>query len=288
MMSTPTRSNTPLFDSILHPTDFSPASERAFAHALALALLGSDRFTLLHVGTVRHSHPDWTRFPGVRGTLERWGLLRPGSPRTAVFEELRLRAQKVVIASRFPALAVIEYVRRDPFDLVVLATEGKGGLAHWLRGSVAESVARGSRTATLFVPVGAARDFVSPADGTFRLRNILVPIDFEPPPNGAIELARRMAVAIGDEAVITLLNVGEPGTQFPVDLGDDNVTSTRYRQQSGHPVEQILKVADETRAELVVMATAGHHGVFDALRGSTTEQVLHAVDCPLLAVPTAR
>jgi nucleotide-binding universal stress UspA family protein len=33
------------------------------------------------------------------------------------------------------------------------------------------------------------------------------------------------------------------------------------------------------------MPTAGREGVFDALRGSTTERVLRRAPCPLLAVP---
>jgi nucleotide-binding universal stress UspA family protein len=33
------------------------------------------------------------------------------------------------------------------------------------------------------------------------------------------------------------------------------------------------------------MATQGHHGVLDALRGSVTERVLRRAPCPLLAVP---
>jgi nucleotide-binding universal stress UspA family protein len=32
------------------------------------------------------------------------------------------------------------------------------------------------------------------------------------------------------------------------------------------------------------MTTEGHHGFMDALRGSTTERVLRAARCPLLAV----
>jgi nucleotide-binding universal stress UspA family protein len=33
------------------------------------------------------------------------------------------------------------------------------------------------------------------------------------------------------------------------------------------------------------MPTAGRHGFLDALRGSTTEQVLHRAPCALLALP---
>jgi nucleotide-binding universal stress UspA family protein len=39
------------------------------------------------------------------------------------------------------------------------------------------------------------------------------------------------------------------------------------------------------KADLIVMATAGPHGVFDALRGSVTERVVRGAPCPILAVP---
>ena len=59
-------------------------------------------------------------------------------------------------------------------------------------------------------------------------------------------------------------------------------------RREGDPVEQIVAVADELRAELVVMTTAGRAGVFEALRGSTTERVLRRMRCPVLAVPAVR
>jgi hypothetical protein len=36
--------------------------------------------------------------------------------------------------------------------------------------------------------------------------------------------------------------------------------------------------------EPVVMATQGHHGFLDALRGSTTERIVRHAACPVLAV----
>jgi len=35
----------------------------------------------------------------------------------------------------------------------------------------------------------------------------------------------------------------------------------------------------------VVLATAGREGVFDAMRGSTSERIVRAVACPVLSVP---
>ena len=276
----------PLVDSVLFPTDFSAASERAFAHALALALLGQTRLTLLHVG--RSSRADWTRFPAVRKTLEQWGLLEPGSPRSAVFDELKVRVKKAVAPGRFPARAVLGYLDDEPCDLIVLATEGKDGLARWLKGSVAESVARSSRTMTLFVPVHAERGFVGLADGEVRLRSLLLPVDHHPSPGKAIDVAQRMVAAIGSDARITLLHIGDEPGGFPIGRGAADAAAFERISRAGDPVEQILEVAELVNADLLVMPTAGHHGIFDALRGSTTEQVLRHAPCPLLAVPSYR
>ena len=53
-------------------------------------------------------------------------------------------------------------------------------------------------------------------------------------------------------------------------------------------VETILAAADEIGADLIVMGTQGSQGFLDALRGSTTEQVLRRSLSPLLAVPERR
>lgn len=81
----------PFVESIFHPSDFSEASELAFAHALTVALLMKCELSILHAG--RGNAEDWFRFPSVRKTLERWGVLAPGSPRSAVFKELSYVSQ---------------------------------------------------------------------------------------------------------------------------------------------------------------------------------------------------
>ena len=56
----------------------------------------------------------------------------------------------------------------------------------------------------------------------------------------------------------------------------------------GSVVETILGVADEIGADLIVMGTKGNQGFLDALRGTTSEQVLRKSMIPLLAVPERR
>ncbi len=70
--------NVPILQHVFHPSDFSPASEVAFAHALKAALIAKATLTVLHVSP--GGEQNWTEFPGVRQTLERWGMLAEEQP----------------------------------------------------------------------------------------------------------------------------------------------------------------------------------------------------------------
>jgi nucleotide-binding universal stress UspA family protein len=277
----------PFIESVVHATDFSAANERAFAHALAIAAIRRARFTILHVGSERDA--SWQRFPRVREVLERWGLLAPGSSQADVAAKLGVRVTKTAIASRFPALAIADYLADSPADLLVVSTEGRDGAARWLHGSVAEAMARWSRTMTLFVPSEVDRSIVSPIDGHLTLNNILIPVDRTPDAGAAIEFATRAAAIIGDGRVtITLLYVGAESDMPRVHTEDGTGWSFTRQCREGDPVNEIAAAAESVRAELIVMPTAGRSGVFEALKGSTTERVLRRARCALLAVPAAR
>src|SRR4029079_3732151 len=71
----------PVLQQIFHPSDFTPDSDVAFVHALKAALLAKAELTILHVSPEHEL--DWTEFPGVRSTLERWGLLPKHSAQSA-------------------------------------------------------------------------------------------------------------------------------------------------------------------------------------------------------------
>lgn len=277
----------PFIESVVNATDFSPADDRAFAHALGIALLRQAELTILHVGV--DAAGDWSEFPAVRKTLERWKLLEPGSAQQAVFDKLGVRVRKLAIESRFPALAVVRHLDSQPADLLVVATAGREGAARWLQGSVAEAMARWSRTMTLFVPADAERGVVALADGNLTLASILVPIDHTPDPGAAIEFARRAAAIMSGEPVtITLLHVGDEQAMPTLKVADGAQWTFKRLHRDGDPVGEIVAAAELVRANLIVMPTEGRNGVFDALRGSTTERVLRRARCPVLAVPAHR
>ena len=164
--------NVPILQHVFHPSDFSPASETAFAHALKAALIAQATLTIFHVSPDRKEN--WTEFPGVRQTLERWGILPKDSPRSAV-PELGIKIKKVVAQDKNPVKAVLGYLEHHPNDMIVLATQQDKGRAQWLENSVAKPVARKSRQMTLFIPAGV-EGFVSLKDGTVSLKHILIPV----------------------------------------------------------------------------------------------------------------
>jgi nucleotide-binding universal stress UspA family protein len=271
------------FETILHPTDFSESSELAFVHALRIATLARADLGILHAARGGGA-PHWQDYPGVRRTLERWGLLPPDSPPEAL-ADLGLHVEKVEAAGMRPLQAILRYLEDFPAQLIVLGTEGREGLPRWLERSVAELVARRARALTLFVPQGA-RGFIAPEDGRSSLRRILVPVDRVPRPGRAVAVAAALARALDEgETEFVLLHVGEPAAMPAIEPPRHAGWTWRREARRGNVVETLLEAAREVPADLVVMATQGHEGFLDALRGSTTEQLLRRAPCPVLAVP---
>jgi len=274
-----------LIRAVFHPTDFTVASELAFAHALAIALGARSELTIFHATADELERADWRSFPAVRGTLERWGLLESGSARDAVFERLGVAVNKVTGRADSPLRGVLDYFARNPADLVVLATHAREGAGAWLRKRVAEPLARAAGTPALFVRHGA-RGFVAPENGAVRLRRVLVPVDRDPRPQAAVDAALDLVRSLGaaPERVV-LLRVGETSDMPTVDVSGAPATAWERVTRRGDVVDGIVAAADELEADLIVIATRGHDGFLDALRGSTTERVLRRAPCPVLAVP---
>lgn len=274
-------------ESVFHPTDFSKSSHIAFNHALRIALSNRSYLDILHVNSNKSDGRDWSGFPEVRGTLERWDVLEKDSPKEAVHGRLGMKVRKVELGSKKPFAAISSFLETEPADLIVLATQGREGVPRWLERSVSEHVARRSMTATLFVPDGA-RGFVSGDRGEIELARVLIPVDHKPDPQSAIYAAGDFLRSVNAKAtLVEALFIGEakrmPEVAPPIGLDGSFERTAR----SGKPVDEIIKTAKEGKADLIVMATEGHDGFLDALRGSTTEQVLRRVPCPVLAIPAA-
>jgi len=59
---------------------------------------------------------------------------------------------------------------------------------------------------------------------------------------------------------------------------------TSWRVQVGVPFEEIVKAAQEERAEMIVIGTHGRSGLNRALLGSVAERVIRLAPCPVLTI----
>ena len=271
-----------IIDSVLHPTDFSEASRVAFHHALKTALLAQSKLTLLHISSGGTS--EWSDFPGVRETLERWGMLPKGSEKSAV-GELGIKASKVMADESEPVDAVMHYLEKHPADLIVLATSQRDGHARWLGKSVSEPVTRKAGQMTLLIP-GDAEGFVSDRDGSVNLKKILIPIARTPSPQPAVSTAAGLVERWKcPEGTFVLVHVGKADTMPACRCPEIPGWTWEKDLRTGPVIEGIVDAAKDHEADLIIMSTDGRNGFLDGLRGSHSERVLRHGASPLLTIP---
>jgi nucleotide-binding universal stress UspA family protein len=264
-----------MMQAIAHPTDFSPGGTTAFLHALRLAVEFRAKLDLLHV-----RHPDdpddWSSFPHVRDTLARWGLLAADASVDDIAARLGVAVRKVEIHHQDAIGGIATFLLSHRPDLIVLATHGSAGPTRWLSASISENVARKTHAATLFFGP-TARPFINAQTGALELNRLLVPLAHDPLPQKALHTLHRLLAPLTPH--LTALHIGEVAPQISNNSGQP----LDVHLKQGPVVDTILDAAQH--ADLIAMPTAGHHGFLDALRGSTTEQVLRRAPCPVLALP---
>jgi nucleotide-binding universal stress UspA family protein len=61
--------------------------------------------------------------------------------------------------------------------------------------------------------------------------------------------------------------------------------AVEWRLGRGDPASEIVRLCAAEHADLVAMATHGHRGLSDLIRGTTVNRVRHEVGVPVLLVP---
>lgn len=268
--------------SVFHPSDFSPASHLAFAHALKIALAAKCKLDIMHVDASHEA--DWSDFPGVRELLEQWKILPEGSPRDAVLA-LGMNVHKAIVEDSNVVRGTLNYLASHPADLIVLAVHHHEGRMRWLHRNVGEPIAKESSQTTLYLPHGT-KGFVGSEDGALTLSKILIPVAKKPSPQPSLDAVAALVRGLGVEAgEITLLHVGDERSVPTWSLPEVPGWEWRVQIESGNPIDTIVETTAALSADLVVMTTDGPDGFLDGLRGSHTERVLRQTQCPLLVIP---
>jgi nucleotide-binding universal stress UspA family protein len=138
---------------------------------------------------------------------------------------------------------------------------------------------------------------------------IVVATDFSDCSQGAWELARRVAAAPGSELVLThvltevplygegILNIetarkvrdgarkwAESALEDLVGKARAAGLSARAVVRTGVPHQEIVALAEDERADLIVIGTHGRRGINRALLGSVADRVVRLAPCPVLTV----
>ncbi len=138
----------------------------------------------------------------------------------------------------------------------------------------------------------------------FRIRKILVPVDFSEPSQKAAQYALALAEDYGAELV--LLHVVEPYPLLPempaasaeLQAMAEKAAGARLKKlvksaaavpclgqvRVGHAARTIVEEAKVQGADLIVASTHGRTGLARAALGSVAEQVVRRADCPVLVV----
>jgi len=220
-----------------------------------------------------------------KGDLKVVSIVRTGKP----FHEITLAA------------------RERAADLIVIATHGHTGLKRVFLGSTAEHVVRHAPCPVLTIPTRQLPKASGKAPA-FKLRRILVPIDFSKTSRDALPYAALLAGHFDSEIII--LHVVE---KFPIDhllgsgvtnetivpmkikaradlenlaanLSESTHLHTSAVVRDGTPYEEICRAAKTMDADLIILTTHGYTGLNRLWLGSTAERVVRHASCPVLAV----
>jgi hypothetical protein len=268
---------------IVHPTDFAPGDASAFAHAVAMTLASKSQLCLLQVRDEDEAFFSQTLgLRHVRDLLVRWGKLAEDTPYDRWESELDVQVSSVSVVARNARTGILEFLEDRPSNLVVLATHENKAPARWRDVSVHQGVLRQMRTMSLFLRDGA-RGFIDFDTGALALNSVLIPIDRYLQSHLAIRRVEAMIKLVSSDASVQLLHVGERAPELADERGEP--LDLPFLVREGPVVDTILAVADEMKADVIAMPTAGRHGLLDAARGSTTARILDDGGWPLLAVP---
>jgi nucleotide-binding universal stress UspA family protein len=299
------------FRRVVCPVDFSDFARRALDHAIAVAKWYGSTLTVMYV----HHVPLSILAPvGVLGATSLESLALPPDDRERLRRELQAFVPPVAIGLTVECRVVEGDVAAEILaeaataDMIVMGTHGRSGFEHLMLGSVTEKVLRKARCPLLTIP-RAAPDATGAVPSLFH--HVVVAVDFSDASMHALSLAASLAEEA--DSRLTALHVidlpPEPALWLDRSDGRSHVrefeaAATRRLRESvpdstrecchveelvvtGTPYREILRVAAERRAGLVVIGAHGHGAVERMFLGSTAQHIVRQAGCPVLTIRQA-
>lgn len=285
------------FKKILVPTDFSQCSQTALMVAAGIARAHEGEIILAHVIAPEPAMP--TPLEPAVWEYERLRKNAEGEINSIARAEFLTGipcAHEVHIGDLWTSLVFVG--EKHAADLVVAGTHGRTGLKKIVRGSVAEQIFRLASVPVITVGPEVKRDLLQAQ----ALSTVLFATDFSEHANHALPWAIALARQDGASLVLVHVMEGPPAITYELERDmtaaaqqrlDDLVASgAKLEHQSvvvtGSPADGILHVAEQHRADLIVLgvlhssqarATARAH-----LPWATAHQVVAHAKCPVMTV----
>lgn len=300
------------FKNILFPTDFSPHARSALKYAAAFARAGHGRVVLFSVQDGPAPANLMTLPEHVFEDQDsKWLLDLRREVKSLLTDPLfsGLEVEPVIVEGE-PADEIAKAVRHYDIDLVTVVTHGRRGLSRAMFGSTAEEIIAEAPCPVLTIRP-PQRDFVHHRSGKteIRLNRVLLATNFRPSSIPATNLARELVDTTDAEGHVVYV-IGDYFEQISVmfpeggssalsrmreEVNDRMETFARERGRNikahvveGRPYAEIVRLAAEIDADLIVIGTTVHASLFGGAPalGSEIERVVRNAPCPVLCVPS--
>ncbi|MEC7525314.1 MAG: universal stress protein [Myxococcota bacterium] len=282
---------------ILCPTDFSPASQRALRYAIEQLGGGDVEVDVLHVDDVPRHRPFE---PALESSLRvSW------SERLDAVVRAHEGATRLTPATRrgHAAPEILAHAAERNVSMIVMATRSRSALERLFLGGVTRKVLRNAQVPVLTL---------DPDARVAQLRRVLCAVDLSPGSDAVLEEAVRVAQRVG--ARVHLLHVhwlaseaqlvdatGFLDTRALEDLrgvAKAELGALRDRHPSavvadariveGLAHAEVARAVDALEADLLVIGSHGHGGVWRFMLGSVADRLVRISPVPVLTVRAAR
>ena len=301
-------------DRILCPVDFSEFSSTALRYAISLARHFSAQLYVQHAAQIPQG---LLLAEGEPGAVKDWqGRLPRFEQYIANFlreNGVETSGVKVLINEGAALDCILETISTQQIDLLVMGTHGRKGIRRVMVGSVAEEVIHQSPCPVLVISQ-PEKEFAYPEEpDALQLKTILLATDFSVHSDRAVDYALSWACEWAAKVVVFhAVSKLPPETGGMVDLFPEynpyfegQVSSAwqrirhlvpesverwcevTYEIRHGNAKEEILKVAEEKDADLIIIGARGA-GMSVGPWGSVSSAVVREGRFPVLVVREAR
>lgn len=299
----------PLIDHIVCPVDMTPSTRPLLAFAATWARwYDAD----LHV---LHAVPPPEMLGDPMGGMIVTTMHRPLREVRADLERIvtdvvpeDVRSSVAVIEGQ-PVDAILHDAHARPRSMVIMGSHGRSGLDRIIHGSITATVAHHTRCAVLVLP---AR-LLDSAEPLPLFSRVLCAVDFLPSSLAALDHALQIAgqanapievlhvlETAGDEEALGLRHFSVPEyhaareREALEDLRRHIPERARRwcavheRVATGHPGWTLLRAAEETQADLIVMGSGDRYHLRSMWLGGATDRVIRMAHAPVLIVPALK